>query len=140
LRAESVPENVFVADSVPHSWLFPRMAAVVHHGGAGTTAEGLHAGVPTVIVPFVFDQPFWGARVKALGLGPDPIPQNKLTADRLGEAIRIAVTDPDIKRRAKACGEAIRSEDGTANAVKIIERYLGRPLADESELTHENNP
>ena len=60
LRPELVPDNVFVLDSAPHSWLFPRMAAVVHHGGAGTTAEGLRAGVPTVIVPFAFDQPFWG--------------------------------------------------------------------------------
>ena len=69
LRAELAPDNVFVLDSAPHSWLFPRMAAVVHHGGAGTTAEGLRAGVPSVIVPFAFDQFFWGARVKELGLG-----------------------------------------------------------------------
>ena len=104
LRTELVPDNVFVVDSAPHSWLFPRMAAVVHHGGAGTTAEGLRAGVPSVIVPFVLDQPFWGARVKALGLGPDPIPQKHLTADRLANAIRIAVTDSGMKQRAKACG------------------------------------
>ena len=108
LRTESVPDNVFVVDAAPHSWLFPRMAAVVHHGGAGTTAEGLRAGVPAVIVPFVFDQPFWGARVKALGLGPEPIPQKKLTADRLAHAIRIAVTDPGMRQRANACGAAIR--------------------------------
>ena len=88
LRPELVPDNVFVVDSAPHSWLFPRMAAVVHHGGAGTTAEGLRAGVPSVIVPFILDQPFWGARIKALGLGPDPIPQKKLTADRLANAIK----------------------------------------------------
>ena len=88
LRTNNVPDNVFVLDSAPHSWLFPRMAAVVHHGGAGTTAEGLRAGVPNVIVPFVFDQPFWGARVRALGLGPDPIPHKYLTADRLASAIR----------------------------------------------------
>ena len=124
LRAELVPDNVFVVDSAPHSWLFPRMAAVVHHGGAGTTAEGLRAGVPAVIVPFVFDQPFWGARIKALGLGPDPIPQKKLTADRLAHAIRIAVTDPGMKQRANSCGEAIRAEDGIGNAVKIIQRYF----------------
>lgn|GEM_PF-176245 len=67
-------DNVFVLESAPHSWLFPRMAAVVHHGGAGTTAEGLRAGVPAVVVPFAFDQPFWGARLQALGVGPAPIP------------------------------------------------------------------
>jgi UDP:flavonoid glycosyltransferase YjiC (YdhE family) len=127
LRAELTPGNVFVLDSAPHSWLFPRMAAVVHHGGSGTTAEGLRAGVPTVVVPFVFDQPFWGARIKALGLGPDPIPLKKLTADRLANAIRLAVTDPGIRQRAKSCGEAIRAEDGTGNAVKIIKQYLGEP-------------
>jgi len=125
LRTDQIPDNVFVVDSVPHSGLFPLMAAVVHHGGAGTTAEGLRAGVPTVIVPFAFDQPFWGARVKALGLGPDPIPQKNLTVDRLAHAIRIAVTDPGMKDRANACGEAIRAEDGIGNAVKIITRYLG---------------
>ncbi len=133
LRTELVPDNVYVVDAAPHSWLFPRMAAVVHHGGAGTTAEGLRAGVPTVIVPFVLDQPFWGARVKALGLGPDPIPQKNLTADRLADAIRIAVTDPGMKRRANACGEAIRAENGIGNAVKIIQRYFGVAGAGESE-------
>jgi sterol 3beta-glucosyltransferase len=127
LRAGLVPDNVFVVDSVPHSWLFPRMAAVVHHGGAGTTAEGLRAGVPTVVVPFAFDQPFWGARIKALGLGPDPIPLKKLTADRLADAIRFAVTDLDTRQRAQLCGEAIRAQDGTGNAVKIIRQYLGEP-------------
>ena len=127
LRGELMPDNVFMVDSVPHSWLFPRMAAVVHHGGAGTTAEGLRAGVPTVVVPFVFDQSFWGARIKALGLGPDPIPLKKLTADRLANAIKMTVTDPGMRKRAKLCGEAIRTEDGIGNAVKIIKQYLGKP-------------
>ncbi|MBE2223525.1 MAG: glycosyltransferase family 1 protein [Anaerolineae bacterium] len=125
LRPELAAENVFVLDSAPHSWLFPRMAAVVHHGGAGTTAEGLRAGVPTVIVPFVLDQPFWGARIKALGLGPVPIPQKKLTAERLAGAIKTAVTDPIIKQRANSYGAAIRAENGTENAVKIVRHYLG---------------
>lgn len=133
LRAELVPDNVFVVDTAPHSWLFPRMAAVVHHGGAGTTAEGLRAGVPTVIVPFAFDQFFWGARVKALGLGPDPIPQKNLNVNRLAHAIRIAVTDSEIKGRANSCGEVIRAEDGIGKAVKLIKRYLGESGADERE-------
>jgi sterol 3beta-glucosyltransferase len=133
IRTDLVPDNVFVVDSAPHSWLFPRMAAVVHHGGAGTTAEGLRAGVPTVIVPFVFDQPFWGARVKALGVGPDPILQKNLSADRLAHAIRIAVTDPGMKQRASSYGEAIRAENGIGNAVKIIQGYFGEPRTDESE-------
>jgi len=127
LRTEWVPEDVFILDSAPHNWLFPRMAAVVHHGGAGTTAEGLRAGVPAVIVPFVFDQLFWGARIKAMGLGPNPIPQKQLTADRLAEAINIAVTDPDIKQRAISYGKAIRTENGIGNALEVIKRYFGEP-------------
>jgi UDP:flavonoid glycosyltransferase YjiC (YdhE family) len=131
LRAGLAPENVFVLDSAPHNWLFAHMAAVVHHGGAGTTAEGLRAGIPTVIVPFSFDQPFWGERIKTLGLGPDPIPQKSLTADRLARAISIAVTDTGIKQRAKAYGEAIGAEDGLGSAVKTIKRYLARSAAGE---------
>lgn len=133
LQTGRVPDNIFVLDSAPHTWLFSRMAAVVHHGGAGTTAAGLYAGVPTVIVPFAFDQFFWGARIKSLGLGPDPIPQKKLTADQLAQAIQIAVTDSDMRQRARSCGAAIRAENGTGNAVKIIQRYWGHPQAGEGE-------
>lgn len=125
IRAMEAPDSVLVIDSAPHSWLFPRMAAVVHHGGAGTTAEGLRAGVPTVTVPFMMDQPFWGKRVKALGVGPDPIPQKNLTVDKLAGAIHTAVTQPEIKRNAAILGKAICSEQGVGNAVRIVARYLG---------------
>jgi sterol 3beta-glucosyltransferase len=127
MRPEHVPDNLFVLESAPHSWLFPRMAAVVHHGGAGTTAEGLRAGLPTVVVPFTFDQPFWGARIKALGLGPDPIPLKQLSARRLGDSISIAVGDAEMRERAQACGQAIRAERGTGEAVEIIRQELGTP-------------
>jgi sterol 3beta-glucosyltransferase len=129
LKTESTPEHVFVLEAAPHSWLFPRMSAVVHHGGAGTTAEGLRAGVPSIIVPFVLDQPFWGARIRALGLGPEPIPQKKLTAGRLADAIGIAVSDSAMQQRAIEYGAAVRAEDGTGNAVNIIKQYLGEPNA-----------
>lgn len=127
LRVDKAPENVFVVESAPHRWLFPRMAAVVHHGGAGTTAEGLRAGVPTVIVPFIFDQYFWGARIKAMGLGPQPIPQKNLSAECLAQAIWTAVTDTAMRQRARSCGMAIRSEDGLANAIQTVQQYLGEP-------------
>jgi len=125
LRTMSVPDSVFVIDSAPHGWLFPRMAAVVHHGGAGTTAEGLRAGVPSVILPFMMDQPFWGGRVKTLGVGLEPIPRKKLTADRLARAIHTAVTQPEIRQRAARLGEAIRAEDGIGDATRILRQYLG---------------
>jgi sterol 3beta-glucosyltransferase len=101
------------------------MAAVVHHGGAGTTGAGLRAGVPSIIVPVSNDQPFWGRRVKALGAGPAPIPRKRLTADRLAHAIGVAVTDEAIRKRAAELGETIRAEDGVANAVRIINQTLG---------------
>ena len=122
-----VPEHVFVLNSAPHSWLFPRMAAVIHHGGAGTTAEGVRAGMPTVIVPFIVDQKFWGERIKGLGVGPEPIPAKELTVDRLTTAIRAATTDSKMKARAAALGMAVRAEDGIGNAVKIVQQYLGGP-------------
>jgi sterol 3beta-glucosyltransferase len=74
LRGADLPGSVFVADSVPHAWLFPRVAAVVHHGGAGTTAAGIRAGIPSLLIPFHGDQPFWGRRVAELGVGPEPLP------------------------------------------------------------------
>lgn len=93
------------------------MAAVVHHGGAGTTGAALRAGSPAVVVPFLMDQPFWGARVEALGVGPAPIPRKNLTAARLADALRRAMDDRPMRERAASLGEAIRAEDGVANAV-----------------------
>jgi len=125
-----VAEHVHVVSDVPHAWLFPRMAAVVHHGGAGTTAAGLRAGVPTIVAPVSADQPFWGARVAQLGAGPPPIPQRDLTVERLTAAIRAATSDDAIRRRAAALGERIRAEDGVAAAVAVLEQHLtSRPHA-----------
>jgi sterol 3beta-glucosyltransferase len=122
-----LPETVHAIGSIPHSWLFPRMAAVVHHGGAGTTAAGLRAGVPSVVVPFMGDQPFWGKRVAELGVGPAPIPRKKLTAELLAVAIRESVSNPEMRRRAAALGETIRGEDGVGAAVALIDGFRKRP-------------
>jgi sterol 3beta-glucosyltransferase len=116
-----ISREVFAVASVPHGWLFPRMAAVVHHGGAGTVAAGLRAGVPTVVVPFVADQFFWGERVHALGAGPRPVPFARLGAGELAAAIAAAAGDADMRRRAGQIGEAIRAEDGVARAVAALE-------------------
>jgi UDP:flavonoid glycosyltransferase YjiC (YdhE family) len=117
-----LPESVFMVDAVPFSWLFPRVAAVIHHGGAGTTAAGLRAGVPSVVIPFFGDQPFWGRRVADLGVGPEPIPRRVLTADRLVQAIQRAVTDRAMRQRAADLGVRIRAEDGIARAVAVVGR------------------
>lgn len=124
LQKESWPDNVFVAEAIPHTWLFERVAAVVHHGGAGTTAAGLRAGVPSIIIPFFGDQPFWGEKVAELGVGPTAIPRQKLTAARLAQAIHQAVTDEKMRENAAALGSQIRSEDGVARAVKLIQNIL----------------
>jgi UDP:flavonoid glycosyltransferase YjiC (YdhE family) len=121
LRREDLPENVFMVDSVPHQWLFPRVVAVVHHGGAGTTAAGLRAGVPSIITPFFGDQSFWGNRVAQLGVGPEPIPRRRLTADALAHAIQRAVSDQTMRQRAAALGTRIQAENGVARAVYAIE-------------------
>lgn len=122
LQREALPETVFMIDAVPFNWLFPQMAAVVHHGGAGTTSIGLWAGVPSIITPFMGDQPFWGRRVYELGVGPQPIPRRRLTTERLTAAIERAISDAAMRERAVRLGERIRTEDGITQAVEIIER------------------
>ncbi len=124
LQPEKSNGRICTIDGAPHEWLFPRMAAVVHHGGAGTTAAGLRAGVPTVVVPFFGDQPFWGSRVKSLGVGPQPIPLRRLTAPKLARAISEAVTDQEMRARAALLGERLRSEDGVQSAVELVHRYI----------------
>ncbi len=125
IARQPAPANVFVAGDVSHAWLFPRMAAVVHHGGAGTTGAGLAAGVPNIITPFApNDQPAWAERVVKLGVGPRVPGIRQLTAEKLAEAIHLAVTDNGLRARAAALGEKIRAEDGVARAAEIIERHV----------------
>ncbi|AFY57474.1 glycosyl transferase, UDP-glucuronosyltransferase [Rivularia sp. PCC 7116] len=121
LDAENLPETIFKVDKVPHNWLFPRVSAVVHHGGAGTIAAGLRAGKPTIVCPFLVDQFYWGERVYALGVGSKPISQKKLTVDKLAEAILEVTTDRVIRQNAETLGKKIREEDGIRNAIAIIE-------------------
>lgn len=128
LKTGNLPASVHLISSIPHSWLFPRMAAVVHHGGAGTTAAGLRAGVPSIIVPFMGDQPFWGRRVTDLGVGPVPVSRKDLTAERLALTITEAVTNAPMRRKARDLGEKIRAEDGIASAVAFVERFSQQPV------------
>lgn len=125
LKKDELRETVFVIGSMPHSGLSPRMAAVVHHGGVGTTAAGLWAGIPAIVTPYFGDQPFWGQRVYELGVGPRPIPRQRLMVDRLTESIRRAVSDTAMREKAACLGERIRAENGIARAGAVIEQNGG---------------
>ncbi|GAB3668929.1 glycosyltransferase [Actinocorallia lasiicapitis] len=113
-------DDVLVVREAPHGWLFPRMAAVVHHGGAGTTAEGLRAGVPSLVCPFFGDQPYWADRVHALGAGPAPLPISRLTAESLAGALRATVT-PAHRERARGLSRLLAAEDGVARACETLD-------------------
>ncbi|KAL9012739.1 MAG: hypothetical protein Q9173_002511 [Seirophora scorigena] len=106
-----IPDNVFMLGNVPHDWLFKHVSCVVHHGGAGTTAAGIAAGKPTVVVPFFGDQPFWGSMVAKAGAGPWPIPSKQLTSEKLAAAILEAL-QPQAQQRAQELGVRISSEPG----------------------------
>lgn len=121
-----LPDDLFKVEEVPYDWLFPRVVAAVHHGGAGTTALSLRAGVPAIVVPFFTDQSFWGARVAGLGVGPRPIPRAKLSVERLAGEIRRATTDAEMIKRARLLGKKIRAEDGVKRAVESFHRLMLR--------------
>jgi sterol 3beta-glucosyltransferase len=113
-------EDIHVAASVPHEWLFPRMAAVVHHGGAGTTGAAVRAGIPSVVVPWGADQPFWADRLVAAGVAAAPIPRASLDVERLAAALTEVSTDDAMRRRARALGASVAAEDGSAVAVRVL--------------------
>ena len=120
---EQLPDNVFLVENVPHTWLFPKMKMVIHHGGAGTTATGLRAGKPTIIIPHNADQPAWGKRVFELGVGSKPIKKSKLTAHKLANAILYALT-PTIVTNADKLGQQLQQENGVEKAIQIIDRLV----------------
>lgn len=122
LSHSDLPDHVYPVKSIPHDWLFPRVAAVVHHGGAGTTAAGLRAGAPTVVTPFFGDQYFWGRRVAAVGAGPKPIPIRRLDANSLARALETATMDLKVRDRAAEIGERIRAEDGISKVIEVLDR------------------
>jgi len=117
-------ESVMFIDAAPHSWLFPKVKAVVHHGGCGTMAAGLLAGKPSIICPFFGDQPFWGRHVERLGVGPPPIPQKRLTVASLCHAIDTVINDSTMHENASILGGRLRRENGTSNAVAFITKWM----------------
>ncbi|GCF07134.1 glycosyltransferase [Dictyobacter arantiisoli] len=127
LMVSEAPENVLLLESVPHDWLLPRVAAAIHHGGPGTTGASLRAGIPTLVVPFApvySEQLFWGKRVAALGVGPDPIPVKKLSVNALSSAIHRMLEDQMMRKKAAILGQQIRAEDGVGNAVSVLRSIL----------------
>jgi UDP:flavonoid glycosyltransferase YjiC (YdhE family) len=124
LGSGPIPENVFLLGNVPHDWLFPKVSCVVHHGGAGTTATGIQAGKPTVIVPFFGDQMFWGSMIARAGAGPRPIPYKHLTATNLAAAIQSAL-DPGVESNAVELGVLIARERGCETGATTFHQQLG---------------
>jgi sterol 3beta-glucosyltransferase len=128
LHASDLPGSIYQLTSAPHSWLFPRVAGVVHHGGAGTTAAGLRAGVPSFLIPHFADQPYWARRVNELGVGPMPVSRNKLTVQALAHGIEQMVNDNEMRARAAVLGQKIRAEDGVAKAVSLIDQLCAEKM------------
>jgi sterol 3beta-glucosyltransferase len=123
-----LPDEILVLEAAPHSWLFPRCAMAIHHGGAGTTAEGFRAGIPMVIVPHGNDQFAWGKRVLELGVGPAPIPIKKLTSDGLVKAIETAGSTAVVEA-AKAFSSVIRQEHGARTSAERVMAHLKKSMA-----------
>ncbi len=118
--ANEPASDVLVTRAAPHDHVFPHVDLVVHHGGAGTSASALRAGVPSVVVPWCADQFFWADRLHRLGVSPPPLPASELTAARLSESMRLALHDDDMRARAAALGRRIREEDGLGAASRVI--------------------
>ncbi|MEU3555219.1 glycosyltransferase [Streptomyces fragilis] len=118
-------DDVLTIGDVPHALLFPRLAAVVHHGGAGTSATALRAGVPAVTVPVTADQPFWAGRLAALGAATDPIPFPSLTVERLADALGSVVRQPAYGRAAARAAAHMGTEDGAGRTLRTVQRLVG---------------
>lgn len=100
------------------------MAAVVHHGGAGTTASALRSGVPSLVCPFFGDQPYWADRVHSLGVGPKPLPSRQLTVSALADRLRAVTGDTGHAEAARRLGRALTTEDGVGHACRILNRLV----------------
>ncbi|MDM9379446.1 glycosyltransferase [Chlorogloeopsis sp. ULAP01] len=124
----NLPDYVFPIEWIPFDWLFPKTAAVVHHGGCGTVHTALRAGVPNIIIPEDYDNVFWGYRIAELGVAPLPIPKNKLSVKRLAAAIETAVSDQNMQTRVAALSKKVQAENGVQRAVEVFHKYLPSQL------------
>jgi UDP:flavonoid glycosyltransferase YjiC (YdhE family) len=124
LHAEDMPNGMFLIDGAPHSWLFPQMAGVVHHGGAGTTGAAFMAGVAQFVIPHFAEQPYWGRRTYELGVGVKPVPKQKLSDEALAQGISRMINNRNLQTSAKILGKKIEAERGIDNAVEKINQFL----------------
>ncbi|KAF4436600.1 Sterol 3-beta-glucosyltransferase UGT80B1, partial [Fusarium albosuccineum] len=115
--------NIYFIDDCPHEWLFQHVSAVMHHGGAGTTACGLKHGRPTIVVPFFGDQQFWGDMVAAAGAGPPPIPYRSLSPSKLAESIKFCLK-LEAQIAAQDMSRTMARENGVENAVRSFHANL----------------
>ncbi|GAQ77601.1 UDP-Glycosyltransferase superfamily protein [Klebsormidium nitens] len=122
-----IPDTCMLLGNVPHDWLFTQCQAVIHHGGAGTTAAGLKAECPTTVIPFFGDQPFWGERCHAQGVGPKPIPIGRVSVDNIVEAIDF-MKNPEVKENARKMAAKMQQENGVEGAVKAFHKHLPKNL------------
>jgi len=122
IKQLTLPPNIYAAASLPHSWLLPKCAGIVHHGGYGTTAAGLRAGIPALVIPHIADQFYWGMQIFELEVGPQAIPRTKLDTNRLAAALKELIRNEQIRSKATELGKQIRSENGVENAVVLIEQ------------------
>ena len=124
MQNSTLPDSVHLLTGAPHDWLFPRMSAVVHHGGAGTLAASLRACVPILVIPHLADQFYYGRRVHELGVGPKPIPRRKLDAQSLKSALDDLLENESFQKESEHLGEKIQKEAGVKNIVGVIDGYL----------------
>ena len=117
-------KNIFPVEYAPHDWLYPRVKVAAHHGGAGTTSASLHAGIPTITMPLAIDQFFWGERVHKIGVGPKPIPQRGLSAEKLANAIQESLHNNDMRAKAKIISARLNAENGIQAAVRVMRKLL----------------
>lgn len=119
----ALPGNFLAIGDTPHDWLFPRTAAVIHHGGSGTSHSAARAGVPSIVTPFAGDQPFWAERLRLAGVAPAAVDGRRPKPEAFARALDFA-TSARVQERARALGETMRAEDGVTDAVATLERIV----------------
>lgn len=109
---------------MPHDWLFPQLAAAIHHGGAGTTAAAIKAGIPSIAVPSFADQVFWGQQISKISVGLPPIKKEELSVEKLLKAIKELTSNQDIRMKVLQIGNQVKKENGAEKAASLIDEHI----------------